>query len=196
MSKAKRKLRPIPKLIITVFVLFIVFLFFLGIWDTFFRASHYPMAYKEEITAACEEFGIDVETVFATIYCESSFNKEAVSNMNARGLMQLLPDTFEWLCTREGVEYDEEMLFDPATNIRYGTMFLSILYDRYENWDAVHAAYHAGHGRVDGWFERGEVIIDADGNLTGIPIDATSVYVERINSAKKVYTELLAKEKK
>ena len=75
-------------------------------------------------------------------------------------------------------------------------MFLSILYDRYENWDAVHAAYHAGHGRVDGWFESGEVIIDADGNLTGIPIDATSVYVERINSAKKVYTELLAKEKK
>jgi soluble lytic murein transglycosylase len=93
-------------------------------------------------------------------------------------------------------EFDEEKLFDPSTNIRYGTMFLSILYERYGNWDAVYAAYHAGHGRVDKWFEDGTVIIDADGNLTGIPIDATAVYVERVNKAKSIYTELLSKEEK
>jgi soluble lytic murein transglycosylase len=166
-------------------------MFIVGIWDVFFRKSYYPIAYEEEVSLASSALGVDEAVIYATIYCESSFNKEAVSNMDARGLMQILPETFEWLCELEGFESDTELLFDPQINVYYGTKFLSILYERYGNWDVAHAAYHAGHGRVDKWLENGEVVIDADGALTGIPIDATRVYVERINRAKSGYIKLL-----
>lgn len=190
----KRKMRLLPKIIITLLVLFILFLFVLGVWDTFFRRNYYPIAYEEEITLASESFGVDEAIIYSIIYCESSFNREAVSNMDARGLMQMLPSTYEWLCSLDGAEYVEEDLFDPQKNIYYGTKYLSMLYNKYENWDAVFAAYHAGNGRVDKWFEEGKLVIDADGKLTGIPIVATNVYVEKVNTALTQYIKLLEKE--
>ena len=192
----KRRMKLLPRIIIGLFTVFLVCMFLIGIWDVFFRKTHYPIAYSEEVSLASSALGVDEAVIYATIYCESSFNKDAVSNMDARGLMQILPDTFEWLCEQEGLEPDAEMLFDPQTNIYYGTKFLSILYERYGNWDAAHAAYHAGHGRVDKWFENGDVVIDAEGSLTGIPIDATAVYVKKINRAKSGYIELLEEKEK
>ena len=190
----KRKMRLLPKVVIILFTMFILFLFVLGVWDTFFRKNYYPITYEEEVTLASDTFGIDKAVIYSIIYCESSFNKDAVSNMDARGLMQMLPSTYEWLCSVDGIEYIEENLFDPQENVYYGTMYLSMLYDKYENWDAVFAAYHAGNGRVDKWFESGTVVVDAEGKLTGIPIDATAVYVEKVNSALDAYIKLLEKE--
>lgn len=192
----KRRMRPLPKIIISLFIIFIVFLFILGVLQLFRREKVYPIHYRDEVESAAETFGIDESTVYAVIYCESSFKKDVVSNMGAVGLMQLLPETLEWLCQREGVEYSQTLLTDPETNIYYGTMFLSILYDYFENWDAVHAAYHAGHTRVKNWLDDGTCVIDSDGNLFGIPIDATRVYVERINDAKYGYIKTLEKEQK
>lgn len=190
----KRKMRLLPKIIIALFILFILFLFVLGVWDTFFRKNYYPIAYEEEVSLASEAFGIDEAVIYSIIYCESSFNRDAVSNMNAKGLMQMLPSTYEWLCSLDETEYVEDDLFDPEKNIHYGTKYISMLYDKYENWDAVFAAYHAGNGRVDKWFEDGTVVVDAEGKLTGIPIDATAVYVDKINSALVEYIKLLEKE--
>ena len=183
----------VPKIVIISLLVLIIFFFGLGVYDVFFGGNYYPVAYEEEIKAASEEFGVEEHIIYATIYCESSFDKNAVSNMDAHGLMQLLPSTFEWLAGRECTE---EELHDPALNILYGTKYLSILYKRYNNWDMAHAAYHAGNGRVDKWIEEGEVVVDADGRLTGIPIRATEVYVEKVNSAKEKYIEILEKEEK
>lgn len=190
----KRKMQLLPKIIITLFILFILFLFVLGVWDTFFRGNYYPIAYEEEVALASDTFAIDEAVIYSIIYCESSFNKDAVSNLDARGLMQMLPSTYEWLCSIDGVEYLEEDLFDPQENIYYGAKYLSMLYEKYQNWDVVFAAYHAGNGRVDKWFEEGTVVIDADGKLTGIPISATRVYVEKVNYALEAYIKLLEKE--
>lgn len=187
-------MRLLPKIVIVLFVLFILFLFCLGVFDAFFHKKYYPIAYEEEVALASDTYGIDEAIIYSIIYCESSFNREAVSNLDARGLMQMLPSTYEWLCSLDGVEYDEENLFDPQENIYYGTRYLSMLYDRYENWDAVFAAYHAGNGRVDKWLEEGTVVIDAEGKLTGVPIEATAVYVEKVNAALAQYIKLLEKE--
>ena len=192
----KRRMRPLPKIIISLLLVFIAFLFVLGVSELFRREKVYPIHYREEVKSASEKFGIDESTVFAVIYCESGFDKDAVSNMGAVGLMQILPETLEWLCEKDGVDYSEDFLTSPEKNIYYGTMFMSILYDYFENWDAVHAAYHAGHTRVRNWLDEGVCVIDADGNLFGIPIDATRVYVDRINAAKDGYIKTLEKEQK
>ncbi len=189
-------MRPLPKIILGALALFLLFLFVLGVREVFFKKNYYPIYFENEVKLASDTFGVDEEIIYSVIYCESSFDKSAVSNMGAVGLMQLLPETLEWLCMRDGAEYSEEMLLDPEKNIYYGTMFLSMMFDRYENWDAAHAAYHAGHTRVDNWFADGTVVIDAEGRLTGIPIKATDVYVNKIRTAKKAYIKLLDKEEK
>jgi soluble lytic murein transglycosylase len=191
----RRKLRPLPKIVISLFIVFILFLFCFGIREVFFRPN-YPIAFEKEVSLASEAFGVDKSIIYSVIYCESSFDKDALSNMGAVGLMQLLPDTMEWLCTRDGVEYNEEYLYNPEKNIYYGAMFLSILYEKYKSWETVFAAYHAGHTRVDNWIEKGQAVILADGSFKGIPISATEVYVEKIVKTRNEYTKILEKKDK
>jgi soluble lytic murein transglycosylase-like protein len=75
------------------------------------------------------------------IAAESNFDPKAVSRKNARGLMQLLPET----AARLGVKD----VFDPKENIDAGTRYLRDLLQKYNN-DLVLtlAAYNAGPDRV------------------------------------------------
>lgn len=185
----KRKIRPLPLIIILTLTILLAILFILGVYDVFFGKKSYPVKYKDEIRLASQTYNVDEHIIYATIFCESNFDKNAVSGMNAKGLMQLLPETYEWL---SGEEATNENIFNPEKNILYGTKYLSVLYNHYDgNWDSVHAAYHAGNGRVDRWYEEGTVVVDAEGNLTGIPLKATAVYVDRINEAKKAYIKII-----
>ncbi len=158
------------------------------------REIIYPTDYSEVVEKISLEEGVSEHIIYAVIYTESSFQKDAVSSVGAVGLMQLLPSTAEWLVEREGGKYDESLLTDPEFNVRCGVKFLKILYDRYENWDAAHAAYHAGFTRVDGWLEEG-VAYYRDGQLVGIPIEATEVYVNRLREMREKYFKQLEKEK-
>ena len=195
----KRKMRTLPKFIITLSVLAIVFLFSLGVYDVFFnrgdnetvpdKTGDYPLLFDEEITKASLAFDVDKHIIASVIYCESSFDKDAVSSAGAVGLMQLLPETLEWLCMRHGTEYSEKLLRDPEKNIYYGTMYLSILYGMYGNWDAVHAAYHAGFGRVNKWLEEETVFVNQDGKMENIPIEQTASYVQKLRLVKPYYIE-------
>lgn len=43
--------------------------------------------------------------------------------------MQITKETFWWLLSKNGEDISVDMLYDPETNIKYGTYFLSILYE-------------------------------------------------------------------
>ena len=200
----RRKMRVLPLVIILTLTVLVAVLFILGVYDVFFGKKSYPVKYKGEIALASETYGVDEYIIYSTVFCESSFDKNSVSGMNAKGLMQLLPETYEWL---SGEEATDENIFDPEKNILYGTKYLSILYTHYVKlleedafykncnvWDIVHAAYHAGNGRVDKWLRDGSIIIDSKGNISELPIKTTKVYVDRINKAKKAYIKILDKE--
>ena len=104
--------------------------------------------------------------------------------------MQLLPDTFKWLTDDVLFEHMEVgMLYDPETNIRYGTYYLSFLYDRYGSWDLVLAAYNGGPGNVDKWLENSDYA-DGEGGLKKIPFKETRQFVRRVNQAWKKYDTL------
>lgn len=87
-------------------------------------------------------FDIDPELVMAVIQAESAFNTGALSNKNAQGLMQLIPETAE----RFGVKD----VWNPVENIKGGVAYLHWLLHHFSGkveW--VLAAYNAGEGAVD-----------------------------------------------
>jgi len=97
--------------------------------------------YRELVTAAASHYGVDAELITSVIAVESNFDPKAVSRKNARGLMQLLPET----AARLGVKN----IFDPQENIDAGTRYLRELLQMYKNDLALTlAAYNAGPERV------------------------------------------------
>lgn len=149
----------------------------------------YPVKYSEYVEKYSKEFGIEKELLYAVIKTESSFNPDAVSDADAAGLTQITPETFDWLKTKLGEESEDLSLFDPETSIKYGAFFLGYLMDEFENTDTALAAYHAGRGRVNEWLE--DRSISPDGKtLNNIPVAETAHYVNKVNKAINIYTNL------
>jgi hypothetical protein len=97
--------------------------------------------FRELVEAAAARYKVDADLITSVIAVESNFDPKAVSRKNARGLMQLLPET----AARLGVQN----IFDPQENIDAGTRYLRDLLQQYHN-DLVLtlAAYNAGPENV------------------------------------------------
>jgi len=111
--------------------------------DTFGPAAA-PMPrtpYDSLITAAALRHRLDEKLITSVIAVESNFDPRAVSPKNARGLMQLMPDTARRLGVTD--------IFDPEQNINAGARYLRELLDRYSgDLTLALAAYNAGPERV------------------------------------------------
>jgi hypothetical protein len=81
------------------------------------------------------------ELVAAVIEAESDFRPRLVSNKNALGLMQIVPET--------GRLMGADDLFNPTQNIAAGTKYLRYLLDRFPDQRVALAAYNAGEGNVE-----------------------------------------------
>jgi len=97
--------------------------------------------FQKIIRAAAERYGVDADLIHCVIAVESNFNPKAISPKNARGLMQLLPQTAAQLGVKD--------IFDPEQNIDGGTRYLRDLLKKYSNLTLALAAYNAGPQRVD-----------------------------------------------
>jgi soluble lytic murein transglycosylase-like protein len=87
-------------------------------------------------------FGIQPGLAFAVIRAESNFNVNALSDKNAQGLMQLIPET--------AARFRVNKPFDPEQNIRGGLSYLQWLLAYFQgNVPLVLAAYNAGEGTVE-----------------------------------------------
>ena len=142
----------------------------------------YPMKYVSEIQENAAEFSLEPALVASVILAESSYRPDAVSKADARGLMQILPSTGEWIAGKFGESFDVGNLFLPETNIRYGCWYLKFLMDRYGgNMRNAVAAYHAGQGKVDEWLKNPEY--SPDGKALEVTSSAaTNTYVNRVLS--------------
>ena len=153
----------------------------------------YPIDHTDLIVSYSEQYGVDPYLVCAVINTESSFKSTAQSHKGAVGLMQLMPDTAEWIAAKLGESYDSEALTQPDCNIRYGTWYLSYLLKRYDgDISCAAAAYNAGHSNVDEWRN---TIPDGDSiDVSKIPFGETKDYVRKVDRAyetyKKLYPEL------
>ena len=154
-----------------------------------FKKQQYPLPYYDIVEKYSAQFDIPMEMVYAIMRTESSFDPNAVSHANAKGLMQLTDDTLDWI-TRYHLKTEGEIdIFDPEINIMVGTYYLRYAYDRYENWDTVYASYNAGIGRVDSWLKDSRFSEDGI-TLYYIPYKETREYVIKINDALDKYRDL------
>ena len=114
----------------------------------------------EAIVEESERWGLDRELILAVIYTESAFHSFAVSNKGAMGLMQIMPATGEMLAAELETEWRPEILFEPVTNVRMGTRYLALLYEKYGSWDRALAAYNWGPIRIDRRLKAGHALPD------------------------------------
>ena len=148
-----------------------------------------PREYSEYVSRYSSEFGVSEVIIYAVIKTESNFRSNAVSGAGAIGLMQLMPDTFKWIAQKRGEPDDPALLYDPETNVKYGTYLLSYLYSQYGNWNTSFAAYNCGIGRVNEWIS-GSEYSDEYGNLINIPIKETREYVKKVSDNVELYKKL------
>lgn len=154
--------------------------------------AKYPVLYEQEISLAADENKIPAPYVAAIIMAESSYDAQAISSVGARGLMQVMPETGQWIAGKLDEEYDEATLFDANTSIRYGTWYLGFLMDRYDgDMICATAAYHAGQGTVDGWLQDPAYSLDGK-TLYGIGYDSTAKYVKRVLDLYDYYQKAYA----
>ena len=178
---------PVRKAALVFYVLITVLLLAAGM-GYYVIDSYYPLEYEELIVKYAEEKDLEPELVCAIIATESRFNPEAKSSKGAIGLMQLMPDTGEWISGKLKLgDFAEDDLKDPEISIRMGTWYVGFLEERFDGErDTVIAAYNAGHGKVDKWL--GEAQYSADGRtLDVIPYKETKNYVKKVNLAYEIY---------
>lgn len=153
--------------------------------------QNYPVAYTEYISQYATEYELDPYLVQSIMRCESSNNPQAISKVGAIGLMQIMPDTGEWIGHKIDPElaYSLDMLEDPATNIEYGCWYLNFLSNRFEgDTKEIIAAYNAGHGSVEKWLD--DPRFSENGTLTTIPFEDTARYYDNVMLAYENYTTL------
>jgi soluble lytic murein transglycosylase-like protein len=97
--------------------------------------------FRDLVEAAAKRYNMDADLISSVIAVESNFDPKAVSRKNARGLMQLLPETAAQLGVKN--------IDDPSENIDAGTRYLRDLLQKYNNDLALAlAAYNAGPDKV------------------------------------------------
>jgi len=97
--------------------------------------------FDDFIEDAADRHRLPEDLLRSVIKVESNFRPDVESHAGAKGLMQLMDGTAEWL----GVEDS----FDPAQNIEGGAKYLRSMLERYDSLPLALAAYNAGPGAVD-----------------------------------------------
>ena len=193
-QRARRKARLYKAIGVVVLVLALVGLGTAVLMDRLAERTGmvYPMEYTELIRSRAAAEGLEPAYVAAVILAESSYDPQAVSSVNAQGLMQIMPETGQWIAGKFDETYVEGCLFDPETNIRYGCWYLGYLLRRYDGDKRCStAAYHSGQGTVDGWLKDPEYSTDGRTlNIIGGP--RANTYVGRVLEYYEKYTQLYA----
>ena len=145
----KRRKSPLGEVIAVLVAAVIMCIIAIGIMKLDLSSLRgYPVKYVSEIRAAAAENSIPAPYIASIIMAESSYRTDAVSSVGARGLMQIMPDTGEWIAGKFDEEFTADALFEPNVSIKYGAWYLGFLMDRYDgSMKCASSAYHAGQAQ-------------------------------------------------
>ncbi len=153
----------------------------------------YPLAYMRHIESSAKIAGVDPFLLVSLMRAESYFDPQAVSQVGARGLIQLLPTT----AIRIAQEISDDQfslaeLEDPKINILYASLYLRLLFDRYHHLVPVIAAYNAGPDMADYWVNKfGD--LDPDAFIETLSFKETRKYVKTVTKNMAYYHWLYTK---
>lgn len=200
-SRRRRRAEHMPcrvKRSLRVFVLLLFLLSLCGLYE----GNRYLLPaelYKPDrellllIEKNAARFGLSEELLQSVILVESKYDRLAVSRTGALGVMQLMPDTAEWISKESGLPAKD--LRDSAQNVPLGAWYLDYLLAEYDgNLVLALAAYNGGRGNVDRWIEEYQWPADY-AEIDSIPFPETREFVRNVlenrdrmveeNSAKK-----------
>ena len=182
--------------IIAISIIFvIIFVLIILLVPKINEETTYEIKYTEYVEKYAEQNNIDKYLIYAVIRTESSFDEKAESNVGARGLMQIMPDAFDWvkmkLNDKREITFDD--MFTAEYNIEYCSYYLGYLMKKYNNnVSLTAAAYHAGFNQVDRWLE--DTNISQNGKtIEKYPSSVTNHYVKKVTNAYKSYKNLYDK---
>lgn len=170
-------------------VLSVFLILFVTLWAALYSAlrAAYPIKYRAAIEKYSAEYNVDGKLMLSIMKNESGFSKNAVSRKNAVGLMQITPETAQWIA--EKTDAGEFLLSDPETNIMFSCWYMDYLCGRFSSVKTAVAAYNAGEGNVKRWLQDGRYSHDGV-ELSKIPYGETSKYVSDVMSAYNIYNKL------
>lgn len=147
----------------------------------------YPLKYSESIYKYADKYEVDPYLIAAIIRTESNFNPGAVSSKDARGLMQIMPETGEWISMKMEIkDHSEEKLFIPDYNINMGCWYISDLLKEFGNLELAVASYNGGKGNVQKWLKDTKYSKDGE-TLSYIPFTETDKYVKKVKVSYNIY---------
>lgn len=151
----------------------------------------YPVIDREELERNAHANRLDAALVAGLIRQESSFDPDAVSAANARGLMQVLPSVgAEIAKSLRYPVWSTSLLFDPDVNLQIGTAHLSAATKQYDDIVRVLAAYNAGGSRVERWSRKPSAASDVELFAEQIPFVETRDYVRLVQRNAEMYRAL------
>jgi len=179
--------RRLNKFRFTLFIITLIVAFnFTSIMKLF-----YPLPYRDQVFKYAAQEDLDPYFLTAMMKTESSFDPNAVSPKDARGLMQIMPATGAWIATQIKLyPFHPDLLFDPATNIRMGAWYIASLAEEFDgNQIIALAAYNGGRGNVTKWLLEDKISGNVS-DIAAIPFPETRNYVGKVLLNYKLYTWL------
>ena len=151
----------------------------------------YMWPYQNEIVTYARRNNIDPFLVAAVIKNESEFRPGAVSSVGAIGMMQIMPETGEWIARQMGLDnYSIHSLYNPGINIRMGCWYLSELKHEFkDNMLLMMMAYNAGRGNTHGWMNANGWDYSF-GEIRDIPYPESKSYVANVLHDRDEYYRL------
>jgi soluble lytic murein transglycosylase len=151
-----------------------------------------PLSYAGIIRQQAAEKHLDPALVAAVIYAETKFDARP-SSAGAQGLMQILPQTAEFLAGRSGATtFRLSDLGTPSVNIAYGAYYLRYLLNEYGGNEILAlAAYNGGEANVDRWVAAA-LSAGRPFTVSQIRFPQTQAYVVRVMQAQHDYRQTYA----
>lgn len=171
-------------------ILWVTILLFLAVvlsfpkWITVF----YPLPHQELVFREAKEHNVDPYLVFAIIRAESKYQNAAESSVGAKGLMQIMPETANWIAEQNGIEdFTLQELHQPEVNIRFGCWYLHNLSAEFDgNVPLTVASYNAGRGKVQEWLVGGTWNGEPE-DIDRIPFPETRQYTRNVLKNYEAY---------
>ena len=183
-------------------VLLIVFLLLLFYNTERMGQWMYPVKFEEDILEYAAEYSVDPYLVAAIIRVESNYATSKISSKGAVGLMQLMPETANWIAELAGYATPlDDRLTEPRVNIDIGSRYIRTIVSQFagppftdltekDRLARIAAAYNAGPGSVGNWLSNGEWS-GRHADVDMIPYGETRHFIQRIiyyyNKYKQFY---------
>lgn len=159
---------------------------------TSYQKKIYKREYADLVNSYATDYSLEPDFLYAVIKTESNFNPDATSNVGAMGLMQIMPDTFDWVSSKlksddktiANLTYND--MYNPEHNIRFGGYLYSALFLEFGDMKTAIAAYHAGRGNVNKWLKTPAYSSDGK-SLDTTPISDTNHYIDKVLKSYNYY---------